>query len=319
MLALDLDGTMWEGAVGEDGRDGIRIREGFVREIRALGARGILLAVLSKNDPGDVAWFFEGEDPFVAKAIGWAPKGEGLGRMARDLNLGNDAFVFVDDNPGERAEMRAAHPEVLVADFPPQLGAFFPAHAVTDEDRTKTDQYRAEARRREFASGLSFEDYLKGLGIRTEIHPIAADEIPRVAQLSRKANQFNVRTNRYSEDDVRRFAADPSRLVLTLHASDRFGDQGLVAFVQAERKGDGAEIVDWVMSCRAMNRRLEFALEAELERQLAEQGCRRLEATYVPTAKNAPVRELYEGFGFALAGETAGTKRYARIIGAGTC
>lgn len=311
VLTVDLDNTVWDGVAGEDGPSGVRIREDFQREMLALKDRGVLLAVLSKNNPDDVSWFFEKDDPFVAKGINWAPKADNLVRMAQELNLGSDSFVFVDDNPAERAEMRARCPEVLVADFPPQLEAFFPKRELTAEDLTKTEQYQAEAKRKQFAAGLSVEDYLKGLEIRTEIHPIACDEIPRVAQLSQKTNQFNVCTNRYSEEEIARFAQDPQHVLLTLHAGDRFGDQGLVAFVHVV----GDEIVDWVMSCRVMNRRIEFAVQRELERALAARGCKVLHATWKRTLKNAPVKDLFEKFGFKLINETEEMKQYERVLG----
>lgn len=311
VLAVDLDNTMWDGVVGEDGPSGVRIRKDFQRELLALKDRGVLLTILSKNNLEDVNWFFEKDDPFVAKGINWEPKADNLIRMAKELNLGCDSFVFVDDNPAERAEMRARCPDVFVADFPPQLGVFFPKRELTAEDLKKTEQYQAEARRKQFAAGLSVEDYLKGLEIRTEIHPITQDEIPRVAQLSQKTNQFNVCTNRYSEDDIARFALDSQHVLLTLHAGDRFGDQGLVAFVHAL----GDEIVDWVMSCRVMNRRIEFTVQQALEKTLLVRGVKVLRATWKRTLKNAPVKDLFEKFGFKVVKETEELKSYERVLG----
>lgn len=314
VLAVDLDNTIWEGVVGEDGPSGVRLRDDFIARLKDLRDRGVLLVVLSKNNPSDVDWFFGADSPFVARAVDWSAKCDNLARLAAELNLGTDAFVFVDDNPVERAEMRARRPEVLVADYPPQLDAFFPRRNLTAEDRARTDQYHAESLRRAFAVGLSPDDYLAQLEIRTEIHPMLDEEVPRVAQLSQKSNQFNVCTNRYGEDDIRRLAADTRNLILTLHARDRFGDQGLVAFVRAERRGQTSVICDWVMSCRAMNRRLEFALEDELEHQLAGCGQTRLCAAYRPTVKNYPVKDLFEKFGFTLVSETHGCKMYEKAL-----
>lgn len=315
VLALDLDNTLWDGVAGEDGENGVKIKTEFLAEVEALKKRGIVLTVLSKNNYDDVKWFFDKDDPFVAKGINWEPKGENLTRQAKELNLGSDSFVFVDDNPAERAEMRALHPEVLVADFPPQLSAYFPKRELTAEDLKKTEQYQVEAKRKEFAAGLSVEEYLKGLEIRTDIHPITEEEIPRVAQLSQKTNQFNVCTNRYSEDEIRAFAADENRLLVTLHAGDRFGDQGLVAFVLAEIKGEEASIVDWVMSCRVMNRRIEFTVEQEVERILAARGVKSLRAEWKQTLKNVPVKDLFEKFGFNKIHEEEGVKKYERVLG----
>ena len=315
VLAVDLDNTMWDGVAGEDGPAGVRIRKDFQQELLMLKDRGVLLTVLSKNNPEDVNWFFEKNDPFVTKGINWEAKADNLVRMAKELNLGCDSFVFVDDNPAERAEMRTRCPDVLVADFPPQLEAFFPKRELTAEDLKKTEQYHAEARRKQFAAGLSVEDYLKGLEIRTEIHPIKVEEIPRVAQLSQKTNQFNVCTNRYTEDEVRRFSADPHALLVTLHASDRFGDQGLVAFVLVEVEKSQARVRDWVMSCRTMNRRIEFTVEEAVERMLRARGVKTVCAQWRRTAKNAPVKDLFEKFGFRLVSETEEEKTYERVLG----
>ena len=317
VLAVDLDNTLWKGVVGEDGVDGVVPDVAFQRQLKELKERGILLVALSKNNAEDVEPIWDDQrmvlrkDDFVRLCVDWNDKAENLAKAAAELNLGVDSFVFVDDRPTERMKMRAAQPAVAVADFPPQLDVFFPRWALTEEDRRKTEMYRAEARRKELAAGLSVDDYLAELKIWAKVHPVRADEIPRVAQLSQKTNQFNVCTNRYSESDVARFAADPDRLIVSVHAGDRFGDSGLVAFVLAAVRGDEAEIVDWVMSCRVMNKRLEFAVEDEVERLLARRGVRTLKAVWRKTPKNAPVADLFDRFGFAAVGADAEAKTYA--------
>lgn len=322
VLALDLDNTLWSGVIGEDGASGVTPNRSLLDEIRALKERGVVLTILSKNNPEDVEPAFGtilAREDFVGMKLNWEPKPDNLVALAQELNVGTDSFVFVDDNPAERAEMRARRPEVCVADFPPQLDAFFPRRELTKEDLDKTAQYQAEAKRKEFAAALSIDDYLRSLEIWTEIHPIVEAEIPRVAQLSQKTNQFNVCTNRYTEEDIRCFAADPKFLLLTLHAGDRFGDQGLVAFVLTEKHevGEGFffTIRDWVMSCRVMNRKIEFTVQTEVERLLRAEGCRRVLASYRPTAKNAPVRNLFEKFGFNVICEVEGVKNYERVLG----
>ena len=319
VLALDLDNTLWRGVIGEDGVDGIRHDVRFQREARALRERGVLLVALSKNNLDDgLAGMarMEGlaKDDFVAWRIDWNDKPENLAAVARELNLGVDSFLFVDDNPAERALMRARMPEVAVADFPPQLDVFFPLRRLTAEDARKTELYRAEARRRDFAARLSVEDYLRELEIRTDVHPARADEAPRIAQLSQKTNQFNVCTHRYSEGEVAGFVADPGRLLVAVRSRDRFGDYGLVAFVLAAVDGDAAEIVDWVMSCRTMNRRIEFTVEAEVERLLAARGVTTLRATWLRTAKNAPVADLYEKLGFSPTATSDDAKTYVKCL-----
>ena len=317
VLALDLDNTLWSGVIGEDGVSGVTPNRPLLEQIRALKERGTVLALLSKNSPEDVEPAFGpilSREDFVGTRFNWDPKPDNLAALAQELNVGADSFVFVDDNPAERAEMRARRPEVCVADFPPQLEAFFPPHELTQEDLDKTSQYQTEAKRKELAASLSIDDYLKSLEIWTDVHPIVEAEIPRVAQLSQKTNQFNVCTNRYAEDDIRRFAADANELIVTVRAGDKFGDQGLVAFVRCRLNDGAADIIDWVMSCRAMNRRIEFTMQAEVERLLVSRGVTTLTASWRKTLKNAPVKDLFEKFGFTCEGVMDVEKHYRKVL-----
>ncbi len=320
VLALDLDNTLWKGVVSEDGVDAIEPNELLQRKALMLKECGVVLVALSKNNPEDVAPALRDarmllhEDDFAAMRVNWDAKSLNLSDVARELNVGIDSFVFVDDNPGNRAEMRASLPEVTITPFPPDLSLYFHSAALTDEDRMRTAHYKAESLRREEASRLSLDDYLRSLDIKNEIHLITEEEFARVAQLAQKTNQFNVCTNRWTEDDVRSFAADSRHAILTLHSSDRFGDLGLVAFVHATIDGDAAEIVDWVMSCRAMNRRIEFVMEDEVERALASRGVKKISATWKRTAKNNPVENLFDSFGFELVESTPELRRYERLI-----
>lgn len=317
VAAVDLDNTLWKGIVGEDGVEGIVPDVAFQRQLKELKERGIVLVALSKNNPADVepVW----SDPrmvlkksdFVALEINWNAKAENLERVAKDLNLGTDAFVFVDDRPVERARMRAGCPDVLVADFPPQMDVFFPFSATTAEDVRRTALYQAESRRKEFAASLSVEDYLKGLEMWADVHAARPEEFARLAQLSQKTNQFNVCTNRSAEADIAAFAAQSDRLIFSVCSGDRFGDSGLVAFVHVRLVGpEEAEIVDWVMSCRVMNRTLEVAVENAVEEALAARGVGTLWARWRRTAKNAPVAELFDGFGFVRETDAVDARTY---------
>ena len=319
VVAVDLDNTLWNGVIGEDGLAGIRTKPAFERELKELKDRGVLLVALSKNNLEDG---LKGlgclevlkKDDFIAWRINWECKAENLVQVAEELNLGVDSFVFVDDNPAERLEMQAKIPEVTVAAFPPNLSAYFPPREITDEDRHKTEEYRAEAERRRCLAGMRDEmrevreEVFRELGVEVEIHPLLDDEVRRVAQLSQKANQFNVCTNRYSEDEIRELAR--VGLVVTAHTKDKFGDQGLVAYVIVR----DAEIVDWVMSCRTMGRGVEERVEAEVERLLAARGVERLAARWRETGRNAPVKGLFERFGFKLEFESESEKRYSKAL-----
>lgn len=317
VIAIDLDNTLWQGVVGEG--EEIIPDVGLQTRLKMLRERGILLAALSKNNPEDVDWFFAdqpaegcvlcGRD-FVARRINWESKAENLLQIAAELNLGTDAFVFIDDNPAERLEMQSRLPEVEVAEFPSRVEAYFPERELTVEDRTRTEEYRAEAARRELAAKCNPEEFLKELQIRTDIHRLREDEVARVAQLSQKANQFNVCTNRYTEDELRRIAADDTSLIVTAHASDRFGDQGLIAYVIVKC----GEIIDWVMSCRAMGRGIEDRVEAAVEAELRARGVRELRARWQRTARNRPVEGLFERFGFSLLAKTDAGKQFLKRL-----
>lgn len=323
VLALDLDNTLWSGVIGEDGASGVVPNIELQKHIKTCKDRGGVLAILSKNNPEDVEPIWDDprmilkKEDFVSFGINWEDKAANIVKIASELNLGTDSFVFVDDNPAERAQMRAMRPEVCVAEFPPKLDVYFPVREMTAEDLQKTAQYQAETARKNFAVGLSAEEYLKGLEIWTDIHPIQDEEIPRVAQLSQKTNQFNVCTNRYSEDEIRNFAHSEGHLLVTLHAGDKFGDQGLVAFVLVELSGSGtrcARILDWVMSCRVMNRRIEFTVQAEVERLLRGHAVGELSAAWYRTQKNAPVKELFERFGFDLVASNDDERSYVKTL-----
>ena len=319
VIAVDLDNTLWDGVIGEDGLAGIRAKPAFERELKELKDRGVLLVALSKNNLEDG---LKGlgclevlrKDDFIAWRINWDCKAENLVQVAEELNLGVDSFVFVDDNPAERLEMQAKLPEVTVAAFPPNLDAYFPPREITEEDRHKTEEYRAEAERRRCLAGMRDEmrevreEVFRELGVEVEIHPLLDGEVKRVAQLSQKANQFNVCTNRYSEDEIRTLAREG--LVVTAHAKDKFGDQGLVAYVIVS----GSEIVDWVMSCRTMGRGIEERVEAEVERLVAARGVAQLGARWRASGRNVPVKELFERFGFKLESESASEKHYSKVL-----
>jgi len=329
-VAVDLDGTLWDGVVGEDGPDGIRPNARFLKSLMSLKARGVLIVALSKNNEADaVAGLdrltgFGGltRDDFVTWRIDWNEKADNLRAVAAELNLGTDAFVFVDDNPAERLKMKTLVPDVAVAAFPPCLAAYFPEGDVTEEDRRKTEEYKAEAARRKHLEKLGLHpttnhqpppDVWTALGCRIDVHGMTEDEAVRVAQLSRKANQFNVCTNRHSEAEVRRLASEG--VVVTCHAGDSFGDQGLVCFAIVRLGTSGeAQVSDWVMSCRVTGRGIEERFEEALERILAKQGVRELTAEWRDSGRNAPVRDLFDRLGFERTDETPAVRRYRKSV-----
>ena len=315
ILAVDADNTLWNGIVSEDGADAVTPYVDFQKGLLALKARGVLLVLLSKNDPVG-----EGRasarpplasalaradmpitlDDFSAVRVNWSPKPGNLLTVCRELNLGTDSVVFVDDNPHERAQMKAHLPEVAVPPFPTDLSHpaqllrrleryFFSSAGATEEDRARAEMYRAEAARREFARTLpTVQDYLKSLHLVARAARATADDVPRLAQMAGKTNQFNATTIRRSAEEMAALVADPAHRVWTFRAGDAFGEMGLVCYVIYDCAT--ARISDFVMSCRAMGRTLEHFAVNHVRRELVAEGLPLAGIDCNPTAKNGPFR-----------------------------
>jgi FkbH-like protein len=314
-LVLDLDNTLWGGVVGEEGPQGVLVGPGdatseafaaFQQRIRTLKQRGILLALCSKNNPADVEEVFAlrpemplRRDDFSAAAIGWNAKHEGLRAIAQELNIGVDALVFIDDNPAEVTLVRELLPEVEVVLLPEDPSRFvatldalhsFEKAVVLPDDIGKAEQYvQAAARTRLSATAASFEDYLAGLETRVTLRSAHPADLPRVAQLCAKTNQFNVSGKRHALGELEAMLASAAHEVVCVSVADRFGDLGLVG-VAVLREAEAALHVDTLlMSCRALGRGVETALMNAIKaRLLARPGAVQLVAPFVPTAKNHP-------------------------------
>lgn len=328
-LVLDLDNTLWGGVVGDDGVDGIVLGQGSAlgeafadvqAYARALSRRGVMLAVCSKNDEVNAFAAFDTHPEMVlqradisAFVANWDDKAANLRTIARTLNIGLDALVFVDDNPFERNLVRAAVPEVAVPELPddPALypglisdAGYFEALSLTGEDRLRTQQYQAQRLRKDLASeATDLQGYLRSLDMRLIWGGVDPANLKRTTQLINKTNQFNLTTRRYTEAEVEQVAADAHAMSLRVRLLDRFGDNGLIAVVigrlDAEQRLD---IETWLMSCRVLGRGVEqatFGLIVEEARRL---DARALLGHYRPTSKNGMVADLYSKLGFQRIG-----------------
>lgn len=333
-VVVDLDNTLWGGIVGEDGVAGVQLGPdapgnafvAFQRELERLWRRGVLLAICSKNNEDDALAVFERHpgmaltlSHFACRRIDWQPKAQNIREIAQELNIGLDSLVFLDDNPVERAKVRAELPQVLTVELPSDPARYravladlgvFDTLALTEEDRQRNQQYAAQNARRAFAteydaSGGALEEYLAGLGMTVEIQPVTDDTLPRVAQLTAKTNQFNLTTKRYSETRLNEMSAGGYR-IYSMRVVDRFGDNGIVGVAICDAR-DGAvwEIDSLLLSCRVMGRGVESALLAFLADEARRAGAARLLGWYLPTAKNTPARNVYRDHGFAAVEERA--------------
>ena len=328
VLVLDLDNTLWGGVIGDDGVEGISLGaaspageafEDWQRYVKALGERGVILAVCSKNAPDIAASGFTHPNSvlqrsdFAAFECSWADKPGGLRRIAVALNVGIDSFVFCDDNPAECELVRQELPEVAVvhlgnepASFIALLdaGHWFDMQAYTPEDLGRGAAYGARAAAlAEQGEATDIGRYLAGLDMRGRLYRPEEADIARVAQLEQKTNQFNVTTRRYSEAQIRDFLARNDAVVLAFRLADRFGDHGLTSTLIAVRDGDALRIDSWLLSCRIFARSAEPFILRGLIDIAAGRGVTRLLGAYQPTAKNDVVADLYPCLGFVEAGD----------------
>jgi FkbH-like protein len=332
-VVVDLDNTLWGGVIGEDGMTGIRLGQEFPgaafqavqRALLHLTKRGILLAIASKNNPGDAmealsshpGMLLEPRD-FAATRINWNPKAQSLREIAAELNIGLDSLAFVDDNPVERQQVREQAPEAIVIELPndPMRFAsclrncpYFERLTLSEEDRKRGEYYAAQRERAELeANVVSKEDFYRSLEQIAEIAPVTPATLARVAQLTQKTNQFNLTTHRYTEQQINEMAACPNWRVWSLRVTDRYADNGLVAVAIARTDGEICEIDTFLMSCRVIGRTVETALLAHLAEDARQRGARRLQGWFLPTKKNAPAQDFYKDHGFTeLERTTEGT------------
>jgi FkbH-like protein len=340
-LVLDCDNTIWGGVVGEEGPTGIaldpfeypgRCFYDFQKSVRNLIDQGIIVALCSKNNEADVLEVIDSHPHsllrranLAAWRVNWNDKASNIRELAEELNLGLDSFVFVDDSSVECELVRGMIPEVTVIQAPkavfglPQLlyrDGLFDGLMVSAEDAARTASYVAERGRSESKSAFaSQEEYLTSLELKAVIHEATDTELPRVAQLLGKTNQFNLTTRRHSEALVREFSASPDAAIYTLAASDRFGDLGLVGALIAIREGEDATVDTLLMSCRALGRNLELAFVehclSELEKRWNPRSWR---CAYLPTKKNGQVAEFWDSLGFSRSGAVEGGIAYQQAV-----
>ncbi len=328
-LVLDLDNTIWGGAIADDGLEGVRLGQGSAvgeaflavqRLALDLRARGVLLAVCSKNDDPIARLPFRQhpdmllrEEHIAVFQANWLDKPSNLEAIARALNIGLEALVFMDDNPAERAQMRAALPSVATPELPgdpnlfaPLLAAagYFEAVSFSHEDRLRADSYASDARRADVLStSRNLGDYLSGLDMALTTAPFDKQGRQRIAQLINKTNQFNLTTRRYNEADVAAMEGDPAVFTMQARLQDRFGDLGMIGVIVARQTEGDARMwtIDlWLMSCRVLGRQVEQAMLAQLAKAASVARVAILRACYIPTGKNGMVAQHFDKLGFTL-------------------
>lgn len=324
-LILDLDNTVWGGVIGDDGLEGIQLGHGlgigkafteFQMWVKKLKQRGIIICVASKNNEETAKEPFEKHPDMVLKMddiavfqANWETKVDNIRTIQQILNIGFDSMVFLDDNPFERNIVRENIPAITVPELPEDPAEYleylyslnlFETASYSNLDKDRTKQYQVEAQRVSLSKTFTNEaDFLKSLNMVSEVSGFTKFNIPRVAQLSQRSNQFNLRTVRYTDADIEALANEQSVIDLSFTLEDKFGDNGLIAVVIMKPIDKETLFVDtWFMSCRVLKRGMEnFTLNTMVEKAKAA-GYKRIIGEYLPTPKNKMVEEHYTGLGF---------------------
>jgi len=320
LIILDLDDTLWGGLVGDVGWENLVLGghhhlgeayADFQQALKSLQNRGILLAIVSKNEEHIALEAIRNHpemvlapDDFVGWRINWQDKAQNILELLTELNLGPQSAVFIDDNPAERGRIRESLPEVLVPDWPKDP-LFYPAAllslrcfempSLSQEDLARTTMYLSENKRQALKKAVdSPEEWLAGLGIRVQVEELQPANLQRATQLLNKTNQMNLSTRRMSETELTAWAADQYHRFWTIRVSDKFGDAGLTGIVSLAIQDQNAQIVDFILSCRVMGRNIEEALLATAIHHARELGAKDVYARYMPTSKNKPCLDFFK-------------------------
>lgn len=331
VLVLDLDNTLWGGIVGDDGKENLQLGSGSAageahRDIQLMAKdlheRGIVLCISSKNDESIALDAFRThpemvltEDDIAMFQINWSDKAANIKAMSDNLSLGLNSFVFLDDNPAERSRVRDALPEVAVPELPIDVSewlpvfhsaCYFETSSFSQEDAQRTAFYRANSLRAQKLDCFADHDtYLKSLAMEMDVRPFDAVGRARIAQLIAKSNQFNLTTKRRSESEISDIENDPGMFTYQIRLRDQFGDNGMISIVIAKATGSFLEIDTWLMSCRVLGRKIEEKVLDVIVSQASVAGFQSIIGTFLPSAKNAMVRDHYSALGFRLLEELA--------------
>ncbi|MEM9650403.1 MAG: HAD-IIIC family phosphatase, partial [Bacteroidota bacterium] len=322
-VILDLDNTTWGGIIGDDGLENIQIGSlgigkafsEFQHWIKKLKNRGIIVAVCSKNTESIAKEPFEKHPDMVLRLddisvfmANWDNKADNIRQIQRILNIGFDSMVFLDDNPFERNIVRENIPEICVPELPEDPADYleflyplnlFETVSFSQEDSKRTKLYQIEAERvKEFKKFTNEDDFLKNLEMISVVESFNKFNTPRIAQLSQRSNQFNLRTVRYSEAEIEKIANSSEHASFTFTLEDKYGDNGLICVIIMKKEAKVLFIDTWLMSCRVLKRGMEDFVLKTLVDYAKKNGFETLKGEYIPTAKNDMVKSLYPDLGF---------------------
>lgn len=298
-LVWDLDNTIWDGILVEDGVEKLRLKPQVEQVLKTLDERGILLSIASKNNRAealDALKYLGIEDYFLCPQISWQPKSGGIQAIARQLNIGLDTLLFVDDSDFELTQVKAVHPEVRVlkADSYLQIVDLEECQVpVTAESRARRKMYQVESQRESVAGnfGNDYMAFLRYCKIRLNIHPMRKDNLNRVHELTQRTNQMNFSGNRYEKEVLERILATQHLDTYVLDVEDRFGSYGVVGFCVVDNRIP--LMTDLMFSCRVQSKRVEHAFLAYIIRKYIALTGKDFYASYRKTPRNAPSGRVF--------------------------
>ncbi|SFD07739.1 HAD-IIIC family phosphatase [Algibacter pectinivorans] len=328
-LIIDLDNTTWGGIIGDDGIDKIQIGnlgigKAFTKLqkwIKELKERGIIIAVCSKNTE-EVA-----KEPFIKHSemvlkledisifvANWNNKADNIRYIQEVLNIGFDSMVFIDDNPAERDIVKQSLPLVTVPNLPEDPALYLPyltdlnlfeTASFSSNDKDRTLQYQQEAERKKLITSVTnMDDYLKSLEMIGEIKSFNSEDVSRIAQLTQRSNQFNLRTKRYTDEDIIHFMNSENHVTYSIKLKDKFGDYGLISVIILEKTDANTFFIDtWIMSCRVLKRGVEYFAMNQIVEQLLQVNASNLIGEYLETPKNKLVSDLLDKLSFTKTNE----------------
>lgn len=328
-IILDLDNTLWGGVIGDDGLEGIQIGNlgigkaftRFQKWLKELKNRGIILAVCSKNNQ-EIA-----QQPFIKHSemvlslddiaifiANWNSKADNINTIREILNIGFDSMVFIDDNPAEREIVRKHLPDIEVPELPEDPAEYLPylislnifeTSSFSEYDSERTEQYRLEAQRVELSKSITnMDEFLTSLKMTAEIRRFSKNDIERVAQLTQRSNQFNLRTVRYTAGEISDMLDDERYFTFCLEMKDKFGSYGIVSVVIIRKIEKSRAFIDsWIMSCRVLKRTVESFMMNNIIKVLEKNGVEKLCGEFIPTPKNKLVQQLLDDLGMQNLGD----------------
>ena len=327
-FALDLDYTLWGGIVGDDGAENLEVGDktaegkiyasfqGYLKEYKDMG---VVLTVNSKNNDNQAIAGLENpnnvlkKEDFVVIKTNWNSKSQNMLEIAKELNLGVDSIVFVDDTPAEREIINQQLKGVATPNigYDPQYyiknidkSGFFEAISLFDEDLNKTEVYKQNKARNDLMLTIDdYNDYLRSLNMIATIDKFKPSYMSRITQLTNKSNQFNLTTKRYTQAEIEECAESKKYVTLYGKLTDKFGDNGIISAVIGHIDKKKMDIDLWIMSCRVLKRNMEFAMMDSLVEEAKNNDVEKIYGHYYPTEKNTMVKDFYYMQGFTKINE----------------